>query len=204
VSIGDGGVRTAASRVVDHSPRRGSVRMTEIMLLDQPLVADARDERADLDPLAARLAEDPTTLLYRICASTSRNFSLVRSGTERLAGGRGPAAVGNIRTRFCYANPVVLDVLITEDEVLIALPDRRGHPYHRACVVVDDPDFAAAAREWYDESVWDAPVELVDIRYEHLRESLDAAEARFPGHHSHSGERAMGTVPSDGPQSRTH
>jgi transcriptional regulator with XRE-family HTH domain len=181
VSIGDRAVRDAARRLVDENPRRGSLRATDSALLGRTTATDAGDDLAHVDPLASRLAADPEAVLYRVCSSTAANFPVVRHSTERLAGGREPTTVGNIRTRFCFGNPVVLDVVIGETEVLIALPDRRGHPYYRACVVVDDPDFVSAAREWYDESVWESPSEHVDIDYDRLDETLAAIEARLSG-----------------------
>lgn len=52
------------------------------------------------------------------------------------------------------SDPLVVDVLVGEHEVLLTVPDRRGRPYLRAGVAVDDPDFVAALRDWFDEALW--------------------------------------------------
>lgn len=46
---------------------------------------------------------------------------------------------------------LAVDVLIGAHEVLLAVRDRRGHPFLAAGVVVDDPDFVSALRERFDK-----------------------------------------------------
>ena len=81
----------------------------------------------------------------------------MRAGRPQLATGRRPTAAANVRTRYPISNPLVLDVLIGHHEVFLAVPDRSGYPSLRAGIVVDDPDFVAALRDWFDETVWEPP-----------------------------------------------
>jgi len=81
-----------------------------------------------------------------------------------VASGRPPVNAGSVRTRFTASNPLVLDVVIGDHEVFLAVPDQPGFPDLRAGIVVDDPDFVAALRAWFDESVWDAPCGYADVR----------------------------------------
>ena len=89
------------------------------------------------------------------CASSVPVPGRLRSTTERLAGGRDPTTVHNIRARCCFTPPGMLDVIVCDREALIAFADRRGHPSLRACVVVDDPDFVDALKDWYDDFIWE-------------------------------------------------
>lgn len=47
------------------------------------------------------------------------------------------------------------EVLIGDNEALIAVPTCRDRPDLRACVVIDDPGFVRALQQWYDEFVWE-------------------------------------------------
>ena len=147
VSVGAAEVELAARGVVDRNPARGTLRTAQVYVLDQPGDPGAPSY---IDALADRVTATPETVLYRVCGSTARHRDLLRSTVDRLAG-------PNVRTRVVVGNPLVLDVLVGDHEALIAVPDRRGHPHLGACVVVDDPDFVAALRDWFDEAVWDPP-----------------------------------------------
>ena len=142
VSIGSQAVDAAARDLVVRNPPDGSLRSAQVRAGE----ADP-DAPSYLDTLVSAMAARPDAILYRVCSSDGR----------RVAGERSPAGAANIRTRLTFTNPLVLDVLIGENEVFLAVPDRRGHPYLRAGIVVDDPDFVASVRDWFDESVWDAP-----------------------------------------------
>jgi len=136
-----------ARRVVERNPRHGTLRAIQVSSLEQPTSRHDRSGPTYLDVLAGRLAAGGT-VLYRVCASTRRHLGLVRSTFDRLGD-------TSVRTRFAFANRLALEVLIGDHEVLIGLPCRRGHPGMEACVVVEDPDFVDAARQWFDESVWE-------------------------------------------------
>jgi transcriptional regulator with XRE-family HTH domain len=183
VSVGPEEVDAAARDLVERNPRRGTLRSAQVFMLEAapPDHDHDRCRPSYVDTLGAALAARPDTILYRVAAADRRHVRLVRSTAERLAGGRPPGQVRNVRSRFTFCNPLVLDVLIGDHGVLVAFPDRGGHPDLRAGVVVDDPDFVAAVREWFDDSVWDAPCEHVDIRGEPSDEALAAIEARLPG-----------------------
>ncbi len=161
VSIGPEEVDAAARDLVERNPGHGTVRSAQV-------VVGAGDgpapEASYLDALGATMAASPDAILYRVCVADRQSLEVVRSTVDRVAGGRAPAQAGNVRTRVAFANPLVLDVLVGDNEVLLALPDRRGHPRLRAGIVVDDPDFVAAARAWFDETVWDAPGGYADVR----------------------------------------
>ena len=135
--------------------------------------------------LTDRLVGDPGSTLFRVCTSSAENLKLVKENAERLAGGRKPSEVRNIRSRFCFGNPLILDFIIGANEALIAIPDRRGHPHLRACLVVDDPDFVTAMQDWYDEFIWEPSSDWVEVRYDEMDEALEAhrvpaAEPRTP------------------------
>jgi transcriptional regulator with XRE-family HTH domain len=179
VLIGDEAVQQAAVDVVERSPQGGTLRITDVARLEHPRCPMHEGQVAHWDAIGRRLAEDSDALLYRVCSATEEHFDLVRAKTAHLAGRRDPASIGNIRTRFCFGNPLMFDVIVTEQEVLIGVPDRRGHPYLRAALVVDDPDFVQAMRAWYDEFAWEATCDCSDVRYPTAEQTLDSIEARL-------------------------
>ena len=141
VSVGHDEVDRAARDLIGRNPPGGTLRSVH-------LGAAATDPSYD-DALVSAPAGDPRTMLYRVRSPAAASIP------SRTAG-----SPGNVRTRHTSSNPVVLDVLIGDHEVLLAAPDRRGLPYLRAGVLVDDPDFVAALRQWFDESIWDPPASL--------------------------------------------
>lgn len=173
------GVYQAAKSLVDRNPPRHPVRTTSVRLLegqqDSPTLWQAEFVRS----LTEKVSNDPESTLYRVCASSADNIALVRQSAVRLAGGRPPADVRNIRNRFCFGNPLVLDFIIGANEALIAVPDRRSRPSLRACVVVDDPDFVTAMQDWYDEFIWEPACDWVELTYDNLGTALDEVEARM-------------------------
>lgn len=173
------GVYQAAKSLIDRNPPRHPVRTTSVRMLggeqDSPTLWQAEFVRS----LTEKVSNDPESTLYRVCASSADNVALVRQTAVRLAGGRTPADVRNIRSRFCFGNPLVLDFIIGANEALIAIPDRRSRPSLRACVVVDDPDFVTAMQDWYDEFIWEPACDWVELTYENLETALDEVETRL-------------------------
>lgn len=137
VTVGHEDVDGAARDLIARNPPGGTLRSVAVGPARGPSYEDA---------LASVATVDPTTMLYR-----------VRGAAGALDGPATAASGGNVRTRLTSADPVAFDVLIGDHEVLLAAPDRRGLPYLRPGVVVDDPDFVTALRHWFDESVWDRP-----------------------------------------------
>lgn len=158
VSVGPAEVDAAARGVVGRNPPAGTLRSVQVV------AGPAEDAPSYLDVVAEALAGDPQSMLYRVCAADSRALPVARATVDRLAGGRSTGPAANVRTRVAFCNPLVLDVLIGDHEVFLGVPDRRGHPHLRAGVVVDDPDFVAAVRAWFDESVWDPTCGYADVR----------------------------------------
>ena len=176
VSVGDGDVHRAARRLLERNPPRGSLR------LSSQLFEQARDGTPDSQfttALGRRLAEDTASILYRVCVVAPDNLERVRSTTQRLAVGRDPSTVHNIRTRCCFKPPAMFDVVVGEHEALIAVPDRRGHAYLRASLVIDDPDFVDALTNWFDDFIWEPPAGYVDVRYDRLDEALEVVRERL-------------------------
>jgi transcriptional regulator with XRE-family HTH domain len=179
VSADNDGVYESARRLIDRNPPRQAIRTTSVRML---LGAEGPPSERQIDfnqTLTDRLVSDPGSTLFRVCASSAENLKLVKENAERLAGGRKPSEVRNIRSRFCFGNPLILDFIIGANEALIAIPDRRGHPDLRACLVVDDPDFVAAMQDWYDEFIWEPSSDWVEVRYDQMDEALEAIESRL-------------------------
>jgi transcriptional regulator with XRE-family HTH domain len=181
ISMGPDAVDAAAREVVRRNSPQGTLRSAQVFV-SEPL-GDGDMEPSYLDTLGDTLAGSPDAMLYRVCACDRSSLDTARATVDRLAGARGPATAGNVRTRIAFANPLVLDVLIGDHEALLALPDRRGRPHLRAGIVVDDPDFVAALRDWFDETVWDPKCWYADIRgdavddaFAAIGEVLSAAE----------------------------
>ncbi len=172
-------VYQAAKALIDRNPPRHPVRTTSVRMLegeqDTPTLWQAEFVRS----LTEKVTNDPESTLYRVCASSADNVALVRRTAVRLAGGRPPDEIRNIRSRFCFGNPLVLDFIIGANEALIAIPDRRSRPSLRACVVVDDPDFVAAMQDWYDEFVWEPSCDWTELYYNTLQTALDEVETRL-------------------------
>jgi transcriptional regulator with XRE-family HTH domain len=183
VSMGPGAVDAAAREVVGRNPAQGTLRSAQVLVAD-PL-GDEGLEPSYLDTLGTTLAATPDAMLYRVCACDKTSLGTARATVDRLAGGRGPAQAGNVRTRIAFANPLVLDVLIGDHEVLLAVPDRRGRPHLRAGIVVDDPDFVAALRSWFDETVWDPKCWYADLRGDAVDDAFAAIEEVLSGAEQH-------------------
>ena len=162
VSIGPEAVDSAAREVVTRNPAHGTLRSAQVFLAER--LDDGGLEPSYLDTLGATVAASPDAMLYRVCAVDRSSLDTARATVDRLAGGRRRGQAGNVRTRIAFSNPLVLDVLIGDHEVLLAVPDRRGRPHLRAGIVVDDPDFVAALRNWFDETVWDPKCWYADLR----------------------------------------
>ncbi|HEX7276585.1 MAG TPA: helix-turn-helix transcriptional regulator [Acidimicrobiales bacterium] len=173
------GVYQAAKALIDRNPPRHPIRTTSVRMLegeqDTPTLWQAEFVRT----LTEKVSNDPESTLYRVCASSADNIALVRQTAVRIAGDRPPADVRNIRSRFCFGNPLVLDFIIGANEALIAIPDRRNRPSLRACVVVDDPDFVTAMQDWYDEFIWEPSCDWTELSYDTLESALDEVETRL-------------------------
>jgi hypothetical protein len=173
------GVYQAAKSLIDRNPPRQPLRTTSVRMLEGDLAPTTIWQADFVRSLTEKLADDPESTLYRVCASNSDNIALVRDTAVRLAGDRPPAEVRNIRSRFSFGNPLVLDFIIGAHEAMIAIPDRRSRPSLRACLVVDDPDFVTAMQDWYDEFVWEPACDWVELSYDSLDSALDEVEARL-------------------------
>jgi transcriptional regulator with XRE-family HTH domain len=172
VTMGAEAVDAAAREVVRRNPPQGTLRSAQVYVAE-PLDGGEL-EPSYLDTLGATLATSPEAMLYRVCASDQRSLGTARATVDRLAGGRPPGRAGNVRTRIAFSNPLVLDVLIGDHEVLLAVPDRRGRPNLRAGIVIDDPDFVGALRDWFDETVWDPQCWYADIRGDSVDDAFAA------------------------------
>ena len=172
VSMGPEAVDAAAREVVRRNPPQGTLRSAQVYVAE-PL-AGGELEPSYLDALGTAIAASPESMLYRVCASDRSSLDTARATVDRLAGGRPPGQAGNVRTRIAFSNPLVLDVLIGDHEVMLAVPDRRGRPHLRAGIVIDDPDFVAALRSWFDETVWDPQCWYADIRGESVDDAFAA------------------------------
>ncbi len=173
------GVYQAAKALIDRNPPRHPVRTTTVRMLEGEQDTPTLWQSEFVRTLTEKMSADPESTLYRVCASSADNVALVRRTAVRLAGDRPPADIRNIRSRFCFGNPLVLDFIIGANEALIAIPDRRSQPSLRACVVVDDPDFVTAMQDWYDEFIWEPSCDWTEITYDTLESALDEVETRL-------------------------
>lgn len=183
VSMGPEQVDAAARDVIARNPAQGTLRSAQVLVSDH--LGDGELEPSYLDALGATMAASPDAMLYRVCASDRRSLGTARATVDRLSGGRPPRQVGNVRTRIAFANPLVLDVLIGDHEVLLAVPDRRGRPHLRAGIVVDDPDFVTALRNWFDETVWDPQCWYADLRGDVVDDAFAAIGECLSGAEGH-------------------
>ncbi|HWI03833.1 MAG TPA: helix-turn-helix domain-containing protein, partial [Acidimicrobiales bacterium] len=131
VSVGKEAVDAAARGVVARNPTDGALRSAQVFTV----VGESLPSY--LDDLGSAMAARPDAILYRVCSADRHSLGHARVTVDTLAGGRPPERAVNVRTRFTFANPLVLDVLIGDNEAFLAVPDRRGHPHLRAGIVVD-------------------------------------------------------------------
>lgn len=155
VVLGHANVRQALVRLVESNPPRGALRLATNVF---PLVAEGDDDRLTTDAFARKLAEDTASVLYGVCMVGPEDVGAARAAAQRLAGGRDPTTVHNVRMRFCVTPPAMFELVVGEAGALIAVPDRRGHGQLRSALVIDDPDFVTILRDWYDEYLWSARV----------------------------------------------
>ena len=182
VSMGPEAVDAAAREVVERNPSHGTLRSAQVFVSES--LGDGL-EPSYLDALGTTIAASPDAMLYRVCASDRTSLDTARATVDRLSGGRSPAGAANVRTRIAFSNPLVLDVLIGDHEVMLAVPDRRGRPHLRAGIVVDDPDFVAALRNWFDETVWDPKCWYADLRGDEYDDAFAAIEEVLSGAEQH-------------------
>lgn len=168
----DQGVYRAAADLVARNPRHGTLRATTI-LPGGHTAAGTEGQREYATALRRKLEDDPDTTYLRVATASNENFAVVRHMVEQLSPGEAQDALRNVRSRFCFANPLCANVLIGENEAMIAIPARRNRPDLRACVVIDDPDFVRALREWFDEFVWQPAGGWVELDPDRLDETLD-------------------------------
>lgn len=170
VSVGADAADAAARGVVTRNPADGAMRSAQVFSVV------GVNGPTYLDELGSAMAARPEGILYRVCSAERHGLGRARATVDTLAGGRPPERATNVRTRFTFSNPLVLDVLIGDNEAFLAVPDRRGHPHLRAAIVVDDPDFVAALRAWFDESVWEPPAGYADLRGRPVDDAFVAIE----------------------------
>jgi hypothetical protein len=182
--MGPAAVDTAAREVVRRNPPQGTLRSAQVFVAE-PLGGEEL-QPSYLDTLGTALAATPEARLYRVCACDRTSLDTARATVDRLSGGRTHGQAGNVRTRIAFSNPLVLDVLIGDHEVLLAVPDRRGRPHLRAGIVVDDPDFVAALRSWFDETVWDPKCWYADLRGDALDDAFAAIDEVLSGAERHA------------------
>jgi transcriptional regulator with XRE-family HTH domain len=183
VSMGPAEVDGAARDMIGRNPSQGTLRSAQVFVAEG--MGDGELEPSYLDTLGATMAENPEAMLYRVCASDRRSLDTARATVDRLSGGRPSGRTANVRTRIAFSNPLVLDVLIGDHEVLLAVPDRRGRPHLRAGIVVDDPDFVDALRNWFDENVWDPKCWYADLRGDAFDDAFAAIEECLSGAEQH-------------------
>lgn len=203
VTVGNDDVNLAAQRLLERNPRRGSVRLTTHLLENCRQGPGLRDARY-AEVLAHKLAHDTSSILYCMCVIGLGDMDRLRSMTERLAAGREPNTVHNIRIRCCFAPPSTFEVIVGEQEALIAVPDRRGHPFLRAGLVIDDPDFVGSLKDWFDDFIWEPQGPHIDIPLDRLDEAIEQVRRLLgsrlePSQLSLASEAAFPTSPNAPP-----
>lgn len=165
-------VYRVAADLIARNPQGGSLRDTTVIPAARP-PGNAEGQELYAAALRRKLADDPGATYLRVASATADGFDMLRHLTLQLPGNAGPEVAGQVRSRFARGNPLCANVLIGENEALIAIPARRDRPELLSCVVIDDPDFVRAMREWYDEFVWEPPGGWVEIDADRPDESLD-------------------------------
>ncbi len=127
---GDENVYRAAAELLERQSPEARLKVTHVVTLQADPAGIRPYQREYVCALAGFLRENwRTAFLERaVHAPSPEGLRLARAKTEALAGGRDATNVRNIETRYCFGNPVLLDVLIGEREAMISVPDHRGHP----------------------------------------------------------------------------
>jgi len=177
VSDGDGQeVYRAAADLIARNPQGGSLRAATVDPAARP-PGNAEGQALYVDALRRKLADDPAATYLGVAGTTARGSEMLHHLTlqQQLPG---DAGAGRVRTRFALDNPLCANVLIGENEAVIAIPARRDRPDLLSCVVIDDPDFVRAMREWFDEFVWEPPGGWVEADAASTDEGPDEVERR--------------------------
>ena len=177
-------VYQAAADLITRNPQGGSLRAATVVPDPSP-AGNTKGRRLYADALHRKLRDDPDTTYLGVAGAGAGGFEMLRHLSRQQPGdGRdgtdgAPEPAGGLRSRFAIANPLCADVLIGENEAILAIPAGRDRPDLRACVVIDDPDFLRALREWFDEFVWEAPGAWVEIDPDRPDTSFDEIERRL-------------------------
>ncbi len=181
--MGPEAVDAAAREVVRRNPPQGTLRSAQVF------VAESLDgdelEPSYLDTLGTTLAASPDAMLYRVCASDE-----TRSTRHE------PPSIGcradDRRDRPAMSapgspSPTRLSSTCSSATTRCCWPCPTGaaSPHLRAGIVVDDPDFVAALRNWFDETVWDPKCWYADLRGNTVDEAFAAIGEVLSGAEQH-------------------
>lgn len=153
---GDENVYRAAADLLERQSSDARLKVTHVVTLQADPEGMQPYQRDYVSALAEFLRDNRRTaaLERAVHAPSSDALRMAKAKTEALAGTRAPQDVHNIETRFCLANPVLLDVLIGEREAMISVPDHRGHPTLSASILISDSIFVEALKTWFQQIVW--------------------------------------------------
>lgn len=169
VIIGNDAIFQAATRLVQSSPPRARLWATSLWLYAL-LGEEAPGFAPYFKTILSRLEQDREAQYLRaIRAVGKEGWQKLRRRTQELL----LLPYHNAVVRFYHENPLALDCLIGEHEALIGFPDRATYPHLGVAVLIRDPDAVKNLRQWYQDFIWEAPVEKREIRTEKDLEDLD-------------------------------
>jgi transcriptional regulator with XRE-family HTH domain len=176
---GDENVYRAAGELLARQSSEARLKVTHVVTRHPDPDGLRPYQRKYVSALADFLSTNRQTVtLDRVVhAQSAESLAMAKGKTAALAAGRSPTEIRNIDTRFCFANPVLLDVLIGEREALIAIPDHRGHPTLTAAILISDVSFVEALKTWFHDIVWKSPGVPVD--YATAEETFAMIEGRL-------------------------
>jgi transcriptional regulator with XRE-family HTH domain len=176
---GDENVYRAARELLERQSSEARLKVTHVVTRHPDPEGLRPYQREYVGALADFLSDNrETATLDRVVhAQSAESLAMAKGKTAALAAGRPADEIRNIDTRFCFANPVLLDVLIGEREALIAIPDHRGHPTLTAGILISDASFVEALKTWFHDIVWKSPGVPVD--YTKIDETFAAIESRL-------------------------
>lgn len=126
------------------------------------------------------LEKNPCAVFKRIeYASNPAQLVHAKMADEKLAGNRALENVHNAKVKFMLHNPLQLHAIIGQREAIIALPQTSGQAGSNLALLIRDKVFVEALRVWYDEVLWNTPIDATNIDYPNFDDSFAAVKNMY-------------------------
>lgn len=126
------------------------------------------------------LSNNPNAVFKRVeYAATPEQLEHAKQADMCLGSNKPTKEVHNAKVKFFLENPLQLHALIGQREAIIALPQTSGQAGSNIAILVRDKIFVEALRVWYDEVLWNAPMDASTVDFCNFDDSFEAIKAMY-------------------------